>query len=79
MDFETLTRKLTGRIYNWKFGQALLYIDGAKTDEGKEIIKFLAKEYGDIGWVGGDLCDRIVDKVRDIFELEPHLVDENFG
>lgn len=76
MDFDTLAKKLTGRIYNWMFESALLYIDGAKTDEGKAIIRQLAEEYGDIGWVLGCDADREVIK---LFELEPHLVDENFG
>ena len=79
MDFDTLAKRLTGRIYNWKFEQALLYIDGAKTDEGKAIIRQLAEEYENIGWIGGKLADTIAIKVRKLFELEPHLVDENGG
>ena len=76
---ETLSDKLTGRIYNWKFASALSYIDGAKTDKGKAIIRYLAKEYENIGWVDGKLADRISDKVMELFALEPHLVNEDFG
>ncbi len=45
------SKKLRSRIYNWKFTDALQYLEDEDEDEDDiEIIKALAATFGNIGW-----------------------------
>lgn len=50
---------LIGRVENWKFEQAIKYLEG-ESDEVKEIINALATSFGNVGWFDGNL-GRIVE------------------
>jgi len=59
-----LNEKLKSRVENWKFESALKYIDDKVTDGEKEIIKALARLFGNSGWFYGDM-GILVDTVLD--------------
>jgi len=54
---------LEGRLYNWKFRQALDYLDG-QPPEVVHLVKVLADAYGNEGWPVANAGD------------EPHEMDE---
>ncbi len=45
---------LVGRLYNWKFKQALAYLDG-QPDEVGELVRVLAATFGSGGWEDGNM------------------------
>lgn len=44
-----MNNNLSSRLYNWKFNQALRYLDG-ETEEVKNLVNALAMIFGNIGW-----------------------------
>ena len=49
-DDEELKNKMTSRLINWKFEQALMYEDALKYKDSIECLKLLEKLWGDTGW-----------------------------
>jgi len=44
--------KLVGRLLNWKFNQAMGYLDG-EPDTVRVVVTALSSIYGDCGWFWG--------------------------
>lgn len=49
-----LNDELVGRLYNWKFSQALGRLDGTEPDEVTNTVRALAATFGDVGWFDAD-------------------------
>jgi hypothetical protein len=49
-----MNTKLISRLENWKFEQALQYIDKDTPETISIIIQVLSEEYGDCGWFMGN-------------------------
>jgi len=65
-----LNKDLYGRLYNWKFDSAKMYLKGESKEVKKAVIE-LADEYGNIGWVfEGRISDEIADKVAKLGVIE---------
>ena len=50
-----MNEKLKSRLFNWKFEQALQYVDGGVDLDDLEVIKALARLFGNCGWFEGDV------------------------
>jgi len=62
-----IREKLLKRLHNWKFNSALEYLEVLPEPE-KSIVRKLAEEYGNIGWVTGkyDFKDNIEAELQKI-------------
>ena len=50
-----LNDELKNRLFNFKFKQALQYLDGNVSKEDRETIEALAHAFGDCGWLEGHM------------------------
>lgn len=46
---------LRSSLYNWKFNTASRYLDGSERPEVKRMVRVLAKEFGNVGWIEGNM------------------------
>lgn len=52
--------QLYNRLYNWKFEQALQYLEDDKEDGAVVVLtKSLAQAFGNCGWIDGDISEVI--------------------
>lgn len=50
-----LNDETKGRLYNCKFQKARLYLDDKVTEEEHDVINALARTFGDVGWLDGNM------------------------
>jgi len=50
-----MREELRSRLLNWKFEQALNYIDDDTCFDVKKTVETLARSFGDSGWFYGDI------------------------
>lgn len=60
-----MNKKLFGRLLNWKFEQALQYLDN-EPEEVKDLVKSLARMFGNSGWFFGDMSEIVRHALFDI-------------
>lgn len=65
-----MNEKLKSRLENWKFKQALQYVDDSVSEDEKNVIGTLARLFGDCGWLEGDVGTLISVAVRSLTEKE---------
>lgn len=58
-----MNEDLYGRLYNWKFEQALFYVAGEPEDLQKAVA-LLARLFGDPGYFGGAMGELVLLVVR---------------
>lgn len=44
---------LFNRLFNWKFGQAVQYLDASVSTEDQKLVRALATRHGNCGWFNG--------------------------
>jgi hypothetical protein len=60
-----MNENLESRLYNWKFEQALRYLDG-EPQETKDVVEALARMFGNAGWFYGDMQVVVAAAVRSL-------------
>ena len=67
-----MNKDLFGRLDNYKFESALAYLKG-ESKETKDLVKFLAKVFGNSGWILGDMSILIDNALENIGVKEEDL------
>lgn len=70
-----MNKELASRLINYKFKSALQYLEGEK-EETKDLVNFLAKLYGNVGWILGDMAILIDNALENIQATEEFIDSE---
>ena len=55
--------EMIGRLYNWKFSDAAVYLRPDHPEHVRDVVRALASQYGNWGWANGGTTETIVDYV----------------
>jgi hypothetical protein len=61
-----LNDKCKNRLYNYKFEQALMYLDDSATEVEHDLVMSLASTFGNPGLMGGRMGDVVAASLRSI-------------
>lgn len=68
-----MNKELASRLINYKFKSALQYLEGEK-EETKDLVNFLAKLYGNVGWILGDMAI-LIDNALENIQATDEFID----
>ena len=70
---------MIGRLINWKFEQASIYIDSLKYKDSMDCLKLLVELWGDTGWDRGEsIFGKIVSHLVEFIRLKEGWSYEEF-
>jgi len=64
-----MNEELSGRLHNWKFESALNYLNN-EPENIREIVKELAENYGNIGWITSN------SKIKNVIEGKLSVIED---